>query len=220
MLALAIPTISTWFSQGSVANQVNGTSSSNSTGTSAAQSSPTPTSGVQLSSAFDNLISQIKAATQTGSQPTTPNAANTPATASAVNGKAVHGHHGHGGGAGAGAGLSTLLQELEQLAASSSSTGSTPTSSPSTSSSSALSSAGSATSAASTGATSAVSTASVTNLEATLNQLLQTLKLAGSSTNFAALNSATTAQGSSSLAQRLAQQGVASRAGNLLSAVV
>jgi len=218
MLALAIPTISTWFSQGSVANQVNGTSSSNSTGTSAAQSSPTPTSGVQLSSAFDNLISQIKAATQTGSQPTTPNAANTPATASAVNGKAVHGHHGHGGGAGAG--LSTLLQELEQLAASSSSTGSTPTSSPSTSSSSALSSAGSATSAASTSATSAVSTASVTNLEATLNQLLQTLKLAGSSTNFAALNSATTAQGSSSLAQRLAQQGVASRAGNLLSAVV
>jgi hypothetical protein len=203
MFALAIPTISTWLSQGSVANQVNGTSSSNLTGTSAAQNGPTSTSGVQ--NAFDNLISQIQAAAQTGTQP---NAANTPATASSVTNQAVHGHHGHGHGGG-GAGLSTLLQQLEQLAANN----------PSTGSSSALTSAGSATGAASTGAASALSSTSTANLEATLNQLLQNLKLAGSSTNVGALSSAPTAQGSLSLAQRLAQQRVAARAGNLLRAV-
>jgi hypothetical protein len=199
MFALAIPTISTWFNQGSVANPVSGTSSSGTS--SAAQSSPTPSNGTQLSNAFDNLISQIKAANQPSGVSTPPKAASGPS-------EAVHGHHGHGGGGG----LSALLQQLEQMAASNTSS--------STSALSALSSTGSAASATSTGATSAVSSASATNLEATLNQLLQTLKLAGSSTNVAALNSATTAQGSLSLAQRLAQQGVPARAGNLLSAVV
>ena len=207
MLGLLIPTVSSWFNQGSLANQVNGTSSSNSSGAGAAQSSITPSNGTQLTTAFENLISQINAATQ-GSASTTA-ATSTASSAPATGQQAVHGrHHGHGGAA-----LSALLEQLDEAATgNTAATGANSLGSPS--------SATGSTAASAVGGTPTVSAASVTQIEATLNQLLQNLKLAGSSTNAAALNSATTTQSAQSLAQRFAQQGVQARAGHLLRAVV
>jgi hypothetical protein len=203
MLAI-LPTISTWLSQGSLANQANGTSSSSSTGSSAAQSSTAP-SNLQLGDGFTNLISQLNAAGQ--SSP------NTAATASPSKGS-VHGHHHGGGGGGA---INQLLEQLEELASGgTSATGASGSSSAMGGSTSTSATTG----VSSVGTTPSVSAASATNIEATLNQLLQSLKLGTGSTNVAALNSATTAQSASSLAQRLAQQGVGARAGQLLSAVV
>jgi hypothetical protein len=213
MLGLLIPTVSSWFSQGSLANQVSGTSSSNLTGAGAgagaAQSSITPSNGTQLATAFENLISQINAAAnQPGGASTA--TASTASTASSMGQQAVHGrHHGHGGGPG----LSALLQQLDELA-----TGNT-TASSGASSAGSTSSATGATAANGVSSTPSVGSASTTQLEATLNQLLQTLKLEGSSTNVATLNSATTAQGAQSLAQRFAQQGIQARTGHLLTAV-
>ena len=198
MLGLLIPTVSTWFNQGSLASQVNGTSSSNLTGAGAARSSTTPTNGTQLASAFENLISQINSANPAG---------NTRGVAATANPglQAVNGlHHRHGGLA-----LSALLQQLDELAAGT--TGPSSAASASTAGATAVNTAGTTTSA---------GAASASNVEATLNQLLQNLKLAASSTNVAALNSATAAHSAQSLAQRLAQQGVQARAGHLLSAVV
>jgi hypothetical protein len=211
MLGLIPTTISTWLSQGNrAANQVNGTSPSNLTAGSSTQSSIASTTGLQLGSTFENLISQISAANSANT--------NTPSsTSSSSSAQTVHGHHhGHGGG-----GLNALMQQLEELAEGSASlfgagatgtvAGSSGTSSTATSATAGVSGVGS---------TPSASAASATNIEATLNQLLQNLKLAGSSSNVTAANSAATTQSSLTLAQRLAQQGFAIRAGSLLSAVV
>lgn len=203
MLGLLIPTVSTWFNQGSLPNQVNGTSSSNLTGANAAQSSTTPTNGTQLANAFENLIAQLNAAT----------APSAGTTASSAGSQVMHGRsHGHGGAA-----LGALLQQLDELTANSSGVNSAAASS---AVSSASSSTASGTAAGTASPTPAIGTASASNVEATLNQLLQTLKLANSNTNVAALSSATGANGAANLARRLAQQGFQARTGSLLTAVV
>jgi hypothetical protein len=192
----AISTISALLSQGGLTSQVNGASSSNLTGT-GLTSSATPTSGLQLSP-FDNLMQQLNAASGSSTSQGTQSAGH------------VHGHHGHGGGGG---GINALLQQLEELEDGTSAlpgvgttASTTNPSSPSTSSTSGIS------------GNIAVGAPVTANAEATLNRLLQNLKLMGSSTNAAATNSGANAQSSLSLAQRLAQQG--SRVGHMFSAVV
>jgi hypothetical protein len=128
-------------------------------------------------------------------------------------------HHGHGGGSSK---LDFLLEQLQQMEASNAATSST-----STPGSTLTSSTGSASTTGTVGGAGAVgagSSSNVANLEATLNQLLQNLKLSTGSTN-AAANSTAAAQSSGSQhqllfrLQQLAQQGAPASVGRMLSAV-
>jgi hypothetical protein len=130
-------------------------------------------------------------------------------------------HHGHGGGSSK---LDFLLEQLQQMEASNAATSSTSMLGGTSTPGSTLTSSSGSASTTGTGAVGAGSSSNVANLEATLNQLLQNLKLSTGSTN-AATNSTAAAQSSGSQhqllfrLQQLAQQGAPAMVGRMLSAV-